>query len=128
MPVTEEMLNASKTRMDEICKVSANEVGETIVLQDGVVFYETNPITTFGIIGVVSGVTYRSFAGSNNESIFTDEFGNDTAYKIFCVDVDGIPSNVTDTNCVNECPFGYGIRADGKMLFGARAQQWLEKE
>jgi len=27
-----------------------------------------------------------------------------------------------------EDPFGYGIRADGKILIGARADVWLEKD
>ena len=35
------------------------------------------------------------------------------------MDVDGINKG--------EEPFGYGIRADGKILVGSRAQQWIEK-
>ena len=27
----------------------------------------------------------------------------------------------------DEDPFGYGIRADGKIFLGARAQEWLQK-
>ena len=27
----------------------------------------------------------------------------------------------------NECPFGYGVRANGKVLFGARVEEWLNK-
>mgnify|MGYP006916097546 CR=1 FL=1 len=54
--------------------------------------------------------------------------GLDSIYKIFCVDIDGIPDNVTKTDCVNECPFGYGIRADGKIMNGKRADEWLEKD
>ena len=26
-----------------------------------------------------------------------------------------------------EDPFGYGIRVDGKIILGARAQEWLNK-
>jgi hypothetical protein len=40
-------------------------------------------------------------------------------YKILCVDVDGIGKG--------EDPFGYGIRVDGKILLGPRAQEWLDK-
>ena len=42
-----------------------------------------------------------------------------TVYKVFCMDIDGIGKG--------EDPFGYGIRVDGKVLLGARAQEWLQK-
>ena len=59
-------------------------------------------------------------------------------YKIMCVDVYGIPRDLKkyssvveqyngETECGNECPFGYGIRADGKIINGARATEWLNK-
>ena len=35
------------------------------------------------------------------------------------MDIDGIGKG--------EDPFGYGIRADGKILTGKRADEWLEK-
>ena len=35
------------------------------------------------------------------------------------MDVDGINKG--------EDPFGYGIRVDGKIILGARAQEWLGK-
>ena len=40
-------------------------------------------------------------------------------YKVFCMDIDGLNND--------EDPFGYGIRVDGKIILGARAQEWLEK-
>ena len=40
-------------------------------------------------------------------------------FRVFCIDIDGINKG--------EPPFGYGIRADGKILTGARADVWLEK-
>jgi len=58
---------------------------------------------------------------------YGDEDGFDISYKIFCMDVDGIPNSATETECGNECPFGYGIRADGKILNGARAEEWLKR-
>ena len=42
--------------------------------------------------------------------------------------IDGTPENATSDDCVNECPFGYGLRADEKILAGARAQEWLERD
>ena len=43
----------------------------------------------------------------------------DVIYKIFCLDIDKL-NQVED-------PFRYGIRADGKIINGARAQKWLEE-
>ena len=42
-----------------------------------------------------------------------------TEYKTFCFDVDGIG--------YNEAPFGFRVRRDGKMIYGARAQAWSSK-
>lgn len=42
-----------------------------------------------------------------------------SGYKTVCFDVDGVG--------VGEEPFGYGIRADGKIIYGARAVAWTEK-
>ena len=56
-----------------------------------------------------------------------DSRGFVRVYKNFCIDIDGIPANATRYDCVNECPFGYGIRYDGKILNGLRAEEWLEK-
>ncbi len=44
----------------------------------------------------------------------------DTSYKIFCVDIDGADGAIK--------PFGYGIRRDGKIATGLRADWWLERE
>ncbi len=40
-------------------------------------------------------------------------------YKVFCMDIDDMQDG--------EDPFGYGIRIDGKIIAGARAQEWLNK-
>ena len=45
-----------------------------------------------------------------------------------CIDIDGIPTNATTDDCVNECPFGYSLRADGKIFLGAKAKEWLAKD
>ena len=60
-----------------------------------------------------------------------DQNGFDIAYKIFCMDVDGFDETNGSENCddvKDVCPFGYGIRADGKILNGERADEWLEKD
>jgi type II secretory pathway pseudopilin PulG len=46
--------------------------------------------------------------------------GIETSYVILCFDVNNSDSDVE--------PFSFGIRADGKVLPGKRAQEWLEKE
>ena len=58
---------------------------------------------------------YLSFNYENN----MDFQGFLTAHKIFCIDVDGIGKG--------EDPFGYGIRVDGKIMPGERADTWLQK-
>ena len=43
--------------------------------------------------------------------------------------MDGIPDGGSE-NCDDKkdiCPFGYGIRVDGKIYAGKRAKEWLEK-
>ena len=47
------------------------------------------------------------------------ENGFDIAYEIFCIDVDSINKG--------EDSFGYSIKADGKIITGARADAWLQK-
>ena len=48
-------------------------------------------------------------------------------YKVACMDIGGIPPNAKTEDCVNECPFGYGVRSDGKILTDVRVDEWLEK-
>lgn len=48
-------------------------------------------------------------------STYFDEYD----YKPFCIDIDG-EGGVK--------PFGFGVRADGKIMTGARADRWLERE
>jgi len=98
---------ATKRGLDIQCLRSGKIVGADMITTDGIAYYQ-------------GGFSDHHFE-------FTDENGFDITYKFFCIDIDGIPNNVTLTDCVNECPFGYGIRADGKILTGARADVWLEK-
>lgn len=52
---------------------------------------------------------------------------NSKKHFLVCVDVDGVPSGVQTLDCINECPFGYLIREDGKIIHGQRALDWLNK-
>ena len=113
------------TLIDDICLSAGKKVGEEIVTIDNVVFYEAGPGTHFGI----KHIDY--FKGSDNEDSlarkgdyylagdFVDSNGFNRIYKTFCIDIDGIDKG--------EDPFGYGIRADGKIYYGARATEWINK-
>ncbi len=118
--------------LDSYCRNSAPIVKEEIVLTNGTVFYQTNPDFTFGRTKDVDGteigrVFCMPFSDPSVCHRVTDE-GFPYYNKGFCIDIDGIPDAATLTDCVNECPFGYAIRADGRIIAGARAQQWLERE
>lgn len=124
-------LAGAKSQLDTACKAVAPTVKAEITTADDVVYYQGSPATHFGIT-VQDHATQRGAAATTDtERLFgghyVDDDGMDRIYKIFCIDIDGIPSNATKTSCVNECPFGYGIRADGKILLGARADEWLKK-
>ena len=123
--VTQETLAYSKNIVDSACKSNISKgICKQIVALDGIWYYDNSPGVTFGIYN--DGVRHFSSPNTHPASI-RDNNGFDTAYKIVCMDVDGIPENATKNDCINECPFGYGIRADGKILNGARADEWLQK-
>lgn len=135
--VTPETTQATKEQFDFNCKKYAKVVGPEIITADDVVFYQTGEsqfgsshyVTPNAANGLSTGVRIRYFSPPDKfPAYIADEQGFDIAYKNVCIDVDGIPNNATATDCKNECPFGYGIRADGKILPGARAEEWLKKD
>jgi len=114
--VTETKLNNFKTNyLDNGCAYAAVGSSGTLELPNIVLGNDT-------VIYIASRLHFGLWGNK-----YFDAEGNDVVYGIICIDVDGIPSNATSSNCVNECPFGYGIRADGKLIPGARAQAWLDK-
>lgn len=122
--------------IDNQCKIYAKTMHNELVLFNNMLIYETRPAMTMGIREVQAS----GYAGANPDGTFpteyyengvfsvTDKNGYKRCYKTICIDIDGVPDNATEDNCVNECPFGYGIRIDGKILMGTRAQEWLEKD
>ena len=123
-------------KADERCKNAQSIIGAEIKTTDDIVFFQTTPKITYGIIWTdevsMNNPDYvvcrendtvcknaRLFAGPNIIPFHKDKNGFDRVYKIFCMDIDGIDKG--------EDPFGYGIRADGKIVLGARAQEWLKK-
>lgn len=126
--VTNDTVQAAKTQFDTICKTAAPTIGAEIVTVDGITFFGAQPKTTFGFQVTSGGRKVRIFSPPEvYPANIGDEQGFDINYKVYCVDVDGIPDNATSDDCKNECPFGYGIRADGKVLPGARADEWIAK-
>ena len=126
---------------DDSCKSRAKATGAEIVTSDGIVFYQGSPATTFGISDAdarnlnndkrycIDGIddeecleiynNRRWFAAPGAVPIYSDKNGFDAQYKLFCMDIDGIDEG--------EDPFAFGIRADGKVLVGYKAKEWLKK-
>ena len=102
-------------RADQACK-ECQDVGEEILISDNIVFYQAVPSFTFGYIYEVN---QKRYFGADQNAAHTGENGFGAMYKIFCLDIDGLNKG--------EDPFGYGIRADGKIFTGKRATEWLEK-
>lgn len=119
-------------RMHQTSKRQSIFKGEGIELANGIVIYETRADITFGAY----------YNGAKLFSAYTpngiEEFFKKT-YKILCVDIDGISNNFSYTEyddgveydettvCDGVCPFGYGIRYDGKIENGQLANKWLKK-
>lgn len=137
--ITEAKILATKQIFDQYCKEKASVIGKEITMTDNVVFHQTSA-SGFGSDTVSANqnnhltedLHLRYFTPPNiHPANYSDrDTGFDIAYKIFCIDIDGFDETEGSDNCddVNDiCPFGYGIRADGYILPGARAQEWLEK-
>jgi len=133
--VTEETILATKKKFDEECKKSGKLMGAEIITTDDIVYYQagktqfgTNLIQAAESPNLSEDIHFRKFSPPGQiPANYSDQNGFDIVYKIFCIDVDGIPDNATTTDCKNECPFGYGVRADGRILNGKRADEWLTK-
>ncbi|MBR6298431.1 MAG: type II secretion system protein [Candidatus Gastranaerophilales bacterium] len=129
-PVTPESISLKKTEFDDACKAAAKYTRAEIITNDNVVFYQLNCLVEFGRREFSPQVRIFSDPNNHETPVYSDENGFDMAYKGFCIDVDGIPDNGSD-DCDDEkdiCPFGYGIRADGHIVTGARADEWLKKD
>ena len=126
---SQENWNKVASRLDSMCldKEHCNTSFE-ITTVDNISFYQTNPAQPFGINARAYGesdnyieMKERLFGLKKWESLYGTGRGSDVdpIYKVFCMDID-------DFNKGEE-PFGYGIRADGKIILGKRAQEWSQK-
>ena len=127
--ITNESIISEQNYMDRTCKSAPfknNFLAKQIIDNNNIWYWDNAPKLTFGFLDLT--LAHRTFSPpKQNPAIFHDSNGNDILYKVICMDIDGVPDNATTNDCVNECPFGYGVRADGKILNGARADEWLNK-
>ena len=109
---------ALKAKLDTICTAAQSMItdGYEIITNDKVSWYQASPQVTFADLDA-SGK--RIFSSPVDIVTYRDEAGFDAHYKVLCIDVDGKDGKTE--------PFGYGIRADGRVISGARADEWMEK-
>lgn len=93
---------------DCYCKQNTG-AGAEIITSDGVTIYTVNPNWHFG----------SKIPDSKGKRLF-NLCSKHKRYKYYCIDIDGIGEG--------EDPFGYAVRADGKVILGSRAQAWLERD
>ena len=121
--ITDEDIEYFKEQLDGVCALREKK-GEELTTIDDIEYFESG-VGPFGIKGFTvdeSGTKQCSkrFLSSPSETAFIgDKDGFDIVYKVVCMDIDGLNKG--------EEPFGYGIRADGKIILGKRATEWLEK-
>jgi len=116
--------------LDGFCrKYQENSFLPAIVLSDGTHYYESTPSFPFGgkfktLYEQLHGNLDGCIRDGNCEARLLDgghrtPAGSSSYHKSFCMDIDGFNQG--------EAPFGYGIRKDGKIFFGARATEWFKK-
>ncbi len=117
----------NRLKVDAACPMMLNYSAtngnglDKIVTIDNVTYYLYG--TMFGRENPVSGacaagqILVQDEAGKD---ICIEEDGTDILYSAFCIDIDGIEGPIK--------PFGYGIRTDGKIKAGARADWWLKRD
>ena len=105
-------ISTLKANLDGACNAIQADLNPDIITSDGISWYEVNPAMTFGMEDSGS----RVFANPNSSTVkFPDANGFDGAYKVYCIDVDEIGEGAD--------PYGYGIRADGRIISGALADR-----
>ena len=120
---------SAKGHMDKGCKLDP-QLKPEIVTTDGIIYYMPNPSYTFGVtshkeLDIILDDTQEMKDKINNSKdirrfLQTDEDGFLINYRILCMDIDEIGKG--------EDPFAIGVRVDGKILNGLRAEEWLNKK
>ena len=138
-----------KAQLDSVCNVNQSNMDfkkNVLTTTDDVTFYQYSRCNSFaysqygsihrgstGTPPFYTGLqTYFPDPYDYNEltatycAIYVDDGASvgklkfDTNYRLLCMDVDGPDGPIK--------PFGYGIRRDGKIATGLRADWWLERE
>jgi len=118
--VTSEIIEKTKEKINAFCLKANSVSAKQVVTNDGIWFFDSMPYSTFGITEFTNNAGRRG-------AILKDNNGFNVYFKVFCMDIDGVPSNATKTNCINECPFTYGINTEGKIFTSKKVDEWLEK-
>ncbi len=144
LQVTKSMVDKFKKIIDIECKSDVGlQLKNQIILTDGAEIYEMSNLYPFG---KKYWGTEKFLYGSGYDSYMYDINGFGVGYKPICIDIDGTPDgeiNIDKLDLSQDsnwwysskpcddvkdiCPFGYAIRADGKIITGARADSWLAK-
>lgn len=80
-----------------------------ITLIDNTLIYIINPYYHFGS---------KTETGSAEEKRLFNPCSVQNRYKFLCIDIDGLNQG--------EAPFGYALRVDGKLIYGAKASAWMK--
>ena len=108
---------------DRICINITGGMGMDIITSDGIEYY-------FPGGSIELGYNKYYIGGTEVESrvALPERIGIPArSPQIICIDVDGTHPDSKWNECVNECPFGYWLQADGKIYPDTRAEEWLEK-
>jgi len=125
-----ERLPENQGYLDYYCKKNQQQgLLPDITLTDGIMYYQTDPKVPYGInfeaFQTLEGNTTLQCVNDGNCSARLlgdagrDDNGFQTTYKMHCMDIDGFNQG--------EDPFGYGVRHDGKIIYGLRASEWFKK-
>ncbi len=129
--------NDSKAQLDFICKTASEQATSEIILNNNVKIFQTCPLFTFGM----NEQRFRDLVNYQHED--GDKWcSGDTANDPGCLNRLFVGKNLDDNNfnilnkiiCIDldemnkgEDPFGYAVRADGRIVTSARVDEWLEK-
>lgn len=106
----------ARATFDTICDNIQTNLDSVELYNDSIIYLTNHK--HFGATDATKNRLYHSPA-SNQAPDCSDKNGFDGAYYIVCIDIDEVGQE--------QASFGYAIRADGKIVNGARAEEWLEK-
>lgn len=121
-------ISTAKSSLDTTCTGASVVEKMTnfnyVTTSDGITYLEPASQYPFGRVYSSTGPTYyfpdpEDVVGTAGYYAYHDANGMDGTYKVLCVSINGFK----DANGA----FGYGIRRDGKILPGAKADEWMAK-